>query len=251
MSLLSPKLRIALTPGRVALASAGGYRDAVVAVPGWAGVLETLAGLLAEAGLKGRASVTLSHHFAPVHLLPAPPVTLKPLEMQGWIRDHLARQFGEAAREWRVIWQPAPPGRAFLASSLAPQTLAELEAVIEAASLKMDAIQPWLVPAWNRQRRKLERGHAWFALAEPERLTLARLADGNVLALRSVLMQGDALSSLSDLLKREALLAGEEQPAPVWIDSVLPALDWRRLEAGRQVHPPAGGREALASMLAA
>lgn len=251
MSLLSPKVRIALTPGRVALASAGGYRDAAVAAPGWPGALETLAGLLAGSNLKGRTSVTLSHHFAPVHLIPPPPLVLKPLEMQGWIRDHLARQFGEGAREWRVTWQPAPPGRALLASSLEPAALAELQAVIKAASLKLIEVQPWLVPAWNRQRRKLERGHAWFALAEPDRLTLARLADGKVLGLRSVLMQGDAIASLSDLLKREGLLAGEETPAPLWVDSVLPAVNWQRLEVGRAVHPLGSGREALAAMLAA
>ena len=249
MSLLSPRTRIALTPARVAVASGRDHRDAVVTVPGWAGALETLSALLAGSGLRGRTSVTLSHHFAPVHLLSAPPVALKPLEMQGWIRDTLARQFGEAGRDWRVSWQVEPPGEPFLASSLEPARLAELEGVLRAASLKPVEVQPWLALAWNRQRRRLGRGRAWFALAEPERLTLAGLEAGRVKRLRSIVMQGDAVAALADLLTREALLAGEAAPAPLWVESVLPAVNWQGVGGGRSVHPLAGGREALAALL--
>lgn len=249
MSLLSPRLRIALTPGRVAVAAGRGYREATVAMPGWAGALEALAGLLAGAGLSGRTRVTLSHHFAPVHLLPAPPVALKPAEMQGWIRDTLMRQYGEAGRDWRVTWQAEPPGVSFLASSLEPARLAELDGVLRAASLKPVDVQPWLAVAWNRQRRRLGRGRAWFALAESDRLTLAGLEAGRVKSLRSARMQGDAVAALTDLLTREALLADESTPAPVWVESVLPALNWQGAGGGRSVHPLASGHEALSAML--
>jgi hypothetical protein len=242
-------VRIALTPGRVAVASGRNYREATVAVHGWAGALEALAGLLAGSGLSGRASVTLSHHFAPVHLLPAPPVALKPLEMQGWIRDTLARQFGEAGRDWQVTWQAQPPDEPFIASSLEPGRLAELQSVLRAASLKPVDVQPWLAVAWSRQRRRLGHGRSWFALAEPERLTLAGLEAGRVRSLRSTRMQGDAVAALADLLTREALLAGEAAPAPLWVESVLPSLNWQGVGGGRSVHPLASGREALSILL--
>jgi len=249
VSLLSPRVRIALTPARVAVASGRDYREATVAAPGWAGALEALAGLLAGSGLRGRASVTLSHHFAPVHLLQSPPVVLKPAEMQSWISDTLARQFGEAGRDWRVSWQAEPPGEPFLVGSLEPGPLAELETVIRAASLKPAQVQPWLAVAWNRQRRRLGRGRAWFALAEPDRLTLAGLEAGRVRSLRSTPTQGDAVAALADLLTREALLAGETAPAPLWVESVLPSAKWQGVGGGRSVHSLPSGREALSALL--
>lgn len=249
MSLLSPRVRIALMPGRVAVASGRSYREAAVAVPGWVGALEALSGLLAGSNLRGRTCVTLSHHFAPVHLLSAPPVALKPAEMQGWIHDTLARQFGEAGRDWRVTWQAEPPGEPFLASSLEPARLAELEGVLRAASLKPVDVQPWLAVAWNRQRRRLGRGRSWFALAEPDRLMLAGLDDGRMCSLRSTRMHGDAVAALADLLTREALLAGEAAPAPLWVESVLPSVNWQGVGGGRSVHPLPQGREALSALL--
>lgn len=248
MSLLSPSLRIALTPGRVALAAGRDYREAAVAAPGWGGALEALSGLLAGSALRGRASVTLSHHFSPVHLLAPPPLALKPLEMQGWIRDTLAKQFGEASRDWQVSWQAEAPGEPFLAGSLEPAQLAELQGVLRAASIRPAEVQPWLAAAWNRQRRRLGRGRAWYALAEPGRLTLLRLEDGRARSLRAAPLQDDAVAALAGLLTREALLAGEDAPAPVWIESAALRPNWQEL-GGRDVHVLPPGREALSALL--
>lgn len=249
MSLLSPRVKIALTPGRVAVADGRSYHDANVASPGWSGALESLAELLSTSGLRGRASVTLSHHLAPIHLLPAPPVVLKVAEMQGWIADYLVRHLGESARELRVAWQAELPGNPFLVSVLEQNALAELEAVIRSASLEPVKVQPWLAGAWNRARRKFSRGRGWFVLAEPERLTLAGVERGRIQCLRSALMQEDAVRVLANLLKREAMLAGETSPAPVWIESAMSPLNWQQALGARSVHVLASGNGALSSLL--
>lgn len=249
MSLLSPSVRIALTPGLVAVTSGRGYRDAAVASPGWACALDALSGLLAGAGLRGRASVVLSHQFAPMHLLQSPPLALKPAEMESWIRDQLVRQLGEASRDGRVTWQAEPPGEPFLVSTVEPARLAELDGLLRAASLKLADMQPWLATAWNRQRRRLGRGRAWYALLEPGRLLLLGLQDGRVRSLRAAPLQGDAIEALDGLLTREALLAGEETSAPLWVESAVLQPNWQELGGGRSVHPLARGREALSAML--
>lgn len=249
MSLLSPSVRIAITPGRVAVTNGAGYRDAGVATAGWAGALEALAGLLAGSKVRGRASVTLSQHFAPVHLLPSPPVVLKTREQQAWVRDALVRQYGDASRDWRLAWQPEPPGEPYLVTRLAADRLAALETLAHTASLRLARVQPWLAAA--SRRRGPGRATVWFTLAEPERLTLAHLQHGRIRHLRSVRTQGDAATALADLITREALLAGETTPAPVWIESVLPGTDWKGALGERSVQGLPAGRNPLDAMLRA
>jgi hypothetical protein len=121
--------------------------------------------------------------------------------------------------------------------------------VLRAASLKLAELQPWLAAAWNRQRRRLGRGRVWYALAEPGQLTLLGLDGGHVRSLRATRMQDDAVAALANLLTREALLAGEETPAPLWIESAGLQTNWQKLGGGRSVHPLAQGREALSALL--
>lgn len=244
-----PDVRIALTPGHVAVADGKVFRESAVAAPGWPGAIRTLNGLLADGAWRGRADVVLSHHFAHVHCLPAPPLVLKPAEMQGWARDCLERQFGEAGRDWQLAWQSEAPGKPFLVSSIAASMLAELQESFAAAALKPASIQPWLAAAWNRNRRRFADGRAWYALVEPGRLMLASVASGHIHGLRTAPVQGDSVASLADLVRREALLAGEDEDTPLWVDSVLVHAGWRELGKGVTVNTLTSGGETLASML--
>ena len=49
--------------------------------------------------------------------------------------------------------------------------------------------------------------------------------------------------------KQIALLAGEESPAPLWIESAGLQTNWQKLGGGRSVHPLPQGREALSALL--
>jgi hypothetical protein len=242
-------VHIAITPGRVAVANGKVFRDAAVEAPGWAGALKALGGVLAEGAWGGRAAITLSHHFAHVHCLPSPPVMLKPAEMPGWIHDYLDRHFGEMGRDWQLAWQGEAPGKPFLASSIAIPMLAELEEMSRSAGLRPGSIQPWFSAAWNRSYRRIGKGPAWFALIEPGRLMLASLSGGDVRRLRSISVQADAADALSDLLRREALLADTAPEAPVWVDSVLMRADLAAVRGGLDLRPLPSAGESLASML--
>jgi len=58
-----------------------------------------------------------------------------------------------------------------------------------------------------------------------------------VRSLRSAPMQDDAVAALADLLRREVLLAGEDAPAPLWIESAALRPNWQELGGVRSVHP--------------
>lgn len=249
MSLSWPKVRVALTPGHVAVADGRVFRDAAVDSPGWAGALKTLKALLSESNLRGRATLSLSHHFASVHCLPAPPVRLKTAEMQGWIRDTLDRQYGEAGRDWQIAWQMELPGKPFLVGSVSAALLEELEEVMRNLSFKPAAVQPWFVAGWNRNRRRFGKGPVWYALAEPGRMMLASVAGGEVRSLRTVPTEDDPVAQLAGLIQREALLGNETTNVPVWIDSVLLSIDWRALGQGRDVQLLPSAGTSLSSMM--
>lgn len=203
-----------------------------MADPGWSGALKVLSELLAAGRPGARARVVLSHHFAPVYLLPATPLRLSHAELQGWARERLVAQFGESARNWLLVTQAEPQGDPFLVSTLPPERLSELNAVLSAAGVRAISLQPWLAVACNRHRASLGRGTAWLALAEPGRLTLARMQGGRFRTLRSALTGPDPVRDLADMITRESLLEAEGTPGPVWLSNIHVPGGWQAL-AGR------------------
>jgi hypothetical protein len=225
-------VRIALAPGHVGVAVGSARKETSLSEPGWAGALKALADQLADSRSGGRARVVLSHHFAPVYLLQAPSLRLSTKEMLGWTREQLVQQFGEAARGWLLAWQDEPPGEPFLVSTLAPDRLADLNEILRARGLRAGSVEPWLAEACRRHRRVLGRGATWLALAEPGRLTLARLQRGHFRTLRSAQIGTEPARDLADMLAREALLEADQAGGPVWLQSLHVRADWQTL-AGR------------------
>lgn len=248
MSLLWPDIRIALTPGLVAVSAAGLYREAEVEEGGDA--LAVLDGLLGSLQLRGRVRVVLSHELARVGLLTPPPVRLATSEMTAWVREHHARQLGDAADGQHFVWQPAPPGQPVLIGAIDAGWLAALRQTLSQRGLKPAAVEPWLAAACTRLPAALGKA-AWMALAEPGRITLARVERGVFRLLRSSRMSGDPAAALAGMIARESLraeLAELADPAPVWLESVQVHADWRG-HSGLEVRQTAAAQTGLASML--
>jgi len=246
VSLLSPDIRIALTPGLVAVAASRLYREAQVAEGGDA--LAVLGDLLGSLQLRGRARVVLSHELARVWLLPAPAVRLSAGEMKGWVHEHLKKQFGDAVEDWRSVWQPAPPGQPVLTGAIEAGWLAALQQTLSQHGLKPVAVEPWLAPACLRLPAALGRGAVWLALAEPGRITLARLEQGVFRVLRSSRISGDPATALAGMVARESLRADLDDQSPVWLESVQIQGDWRG-NGGLDVRRAASAQSGLAPML--
>jgi hypothetical protein len=242
-------VRIALTPTKVALASRKTYREVDAATPDWKGSMRALEGLLQKTGVKGTAGVVLSHQFAHVHLLPAPPVVLKPSEMHNWVRDQLASLLGETGRDWQVAWQTMPPGKPFLAVYLAESYMTELVEQLRKSGIRPSSIQPWLAVSWNHVRRRFDKGQSWFALAEPGKMTLAGLVSEEIKSLRSTAYLGEPVKALADLIRRESMMSGEDPSAGILIDSILLRETWQGLPGHTPVRVVTTGVESLSSML--
>lgn len=245
MSLLWPDRRIAILPGRVAVATRHGVSEQTLAPPD--DLARGLAVALAAARCRGRAEVVLSHALAPVWLLPAPALRLDWNETRAWLRERLADRLGEAGRACRLAFQPAPPGDPLLVSALDDGWLAGLEKALAGNGVRASAVRPWLASAWNRHRARLRRGGHWLVLAEPGRLNLACFVDGRPRAVRSLAADDDPAALLADGIRRETLLAGLPEGLPVWLEAAGVPVDWRA--AGLDLHPLASGRSQAATLI--
>ena len=247
MSRLWPKVRIAIAPTYVAVAGHGSVRESAVKEASSEAVLKTLADLLAELHLRGRAEVVLSHQLAPIWLLPAPPVRLNWQETGGWVRERLTAQFGEMAAKWHLIWQLAPPGEPILASGVDAAWLQNFTSILQAKGIKPQRAEPWLAATCNRHRRALSAGATWLALAEPGRITLAGMARGRLQTLCSSQITEEPAATLAGMLARETLLGTVPAARRIWLQAVHAEADWRNI-AGmevRELSPASAGFGAL------
>jgi hypothetical protein len=232
---------LALLPGRAVLRTGGRLLEQAEG-EGWAGALASLGRLLAQARPAGPLAGVLSHHFARSFLVPPPPVRLSAQEMAGWLPDCLARDYGAEAAGWELAWQDAAPGRPVPVAALDRERLARLQARLAQDGLGLKSLEPWFASAWNRHRAALGRQSGWFALLEPGRMALARVAAGRPVALRTQQCAGAPAEELQAMIRRETLHGGFAETGPVWVVAVAVALPVAGDLAGRPVHvlSPAG-----------
>ncbi len=246
MSLLSPEFRLALLPDRAGLAARG---RAPLARAG-AG-LEALESLLSEHGRPGRARVILSHHLTRLFLLPPPPAVLRRAEVEAWLRDRLATVLdgGATPADWCLTWDAAEPDRPILAAAMEKRLLDDLAACLGRLGLSLAGVRPWLAVAWSR-RPQLRRANGWYALLEPDRLTLLRLQRGRPESLRQRSWNADPVAELVALLTRESLLAGVANGGEVWLERAGVEADWSDLGGRHRLHVFSGAADPALALLA-
>ena len=242
MSLLSTSAGCLLLPGRALMRHGGRAVEASLG-EGWDGALASLEQCLKQAAPTARLGVGLSHHFAALHLVEAPPVRLGGEEMQGWLQDRLARDFGAEAEHWRLAWQDVPPGRSVPVASMAAGQFDLLAGMLAGHGVKMRSLTPWFVQAWDRRQGGFARGTGWLALAEPGRLALGRLEKGRLKALAMARLEGEAgamPAQIAAAVGRQALHLGVDPVADVWLLAPEGQADWSQQPGQPQYRPLAG-----------
>jgi hypothetical protein len=119
--------------------------------------------------------------------------------------------YGEPASGWSLTgdWDSRAP---FFAAAIPKPLLAMLEQVTREYGMAVVAVQPHFVAAWNRWRRAVKPG-AWFAQVHDSLLALGVADGGRLRTMRSVpLPDGADHAWLTQVVRREALLAGSEAP---------------------------------------
>jgi hypothetical protein len=122
--------------------------------------------------------------------------------------------YGEAARAWSVVCEPAGRyGASALACAIDRVLLDRLEAVLRPRRQVLASVQPSLMHAFNPVRRSIVADRFWFVLDEPQGLTLLLMTAAGP----QHVMQPPAGAALGPLLDREWFALGlDGERAPVY-----------------------------------
>jgi hypothetical protein len=177
----------------------------------WHGVLETLRReARAWQAARARVEVVLSNHFVRYAIV-APQDAASEAELASLARFQFAKIHGDRAKSWEVRVSRSR-GAPQLACAVDAGLVAELKACFAAGKARLVSVQPHLMSAFNRWRRRIPKEGAWLALGEPDRVCLALLGAGGWRALHNSRGRAEA-SDWSELIQREShRVSGEALP---------------------------------------
>lgn len=226
MSLLSPDRYLAvLGPTRVHVArrqhgqlqSLGSSECCSSDLSDWGEAVAALERLLGGVhGRRGELQVVLSAHFARLTLVPWSDAIGSPDELTAYARLRFEEIYGSEAVGWALQLSPEAAGQPRLAVAIEQGLLERLQALAKAGGLRLVAVQPYLMSAFNRLCRPLAGDDFLFLLAEPERSSLLVARDGRWVAVHSA-AGTDSDAALAVLLERESELQELDELTPTAI----------------------------------
>jgi hypothetical protein len=193
--------RIMVSGGKAVDLQGDDWRNAVNALP------EVL-----KAHKGAEASVVLADQFARYALLPHNDAVKSADQWLSLAKHRFSALHGPVAAEWEVkVTQTAPHG-ARLACAVDRELVHNLITTFVHEGVKLIAVQPFLVAAFNKIRQQVGNGSCWIVVEEPGRLTLALLQRGAWVAIRSRRSDERWRMVLPEILERESAFLGLDQP---------------------------------------
>lgn len=161
----------------------------------------------------------LSSHFVRYAVVPGNPAVRTDAERAAFAQVAFEKIYGTLARDWDIRLSPAGRNEATLACGIDRALLAALRG-IAAPSVRITAIRPHLMCAFNAIAGRLNAGPAAIALAEPARITLALVKSGQWLAVSSRAFDETNGDALRQALDEQAALLGMEAGGPLWLNDL-------------------------------
>lgn len=192
--------------------------DSAVDEPPWKRAISALQMLLpALASRPAKATVALSNRFVRYVLVPWNDQLTNLQEEAAFARHCFREVYGDAAQSWEVRVSPAAVGQPRIASAVDRELLSAVRELFTGSALRLWSIQPHLMAAYNRSRRKLHGGACLFLLAEERFYTCMALVRGSCRAVRSGMFDGPLSQHLPVILDREYLWSGMEERPKVFV----------------------------------
>ena len=242
---LGPR-KIALARRDKALRPRVGSATEVAVAGGHAGdfrpAFAKLAEVLAEPTWQNAAArVVIADPWSRFGLVPWPGSRLDAEGRLTHARYVLADTYGEGLADWSITLADTPPGHSYVACAMPASLKSALEEALVPARLKLVALQPQLVVAFNAWRHRLPADDAWFVSLDDGSLSAVHLTNGAWDRVHMTRLSSDWTVELERLqafgrLTRAAGGVGRMFiDAPIWMRSgaTLTGTDLEWLEGGR------------------
>lgn len=181
--------------------------------PAWTTALAELDAMLAPQNApEGKSyagcalNVVLSSQLVRYLALPPLALTMTTEEKTVYVQGGFQEIYGAAAETWQVQVSDAAPDEAMVAVAVDRALLQGLDAIATKYQLKLSAVQPHLMQAFNLLSQKLKQPHSYFAVVEPQRVLIAKLNAGKWQQLRMLPRETDWANQLGQLVERESWL---------------------------------------------
>ncbi len=193
----------------------------------------------------GNATVVLSNRFVRYAVAPwQNQVSGGDVEVA--FARHCFRQiYGVAADRWDVRVSPGAVGHPRVVSGVDQDLLDELRGAFSDTGLKLRSIQPYLMAALNKWRRKLDNRACLFVVAEERFYTCMVVVGGRCQSVHTGAFSGPLNDSLPVILDREFMRSGlEERPSLFLYAGGQPDVELGRAESwsgiARELNEDAG-----------
>lgn len=180
----------------------------------------------------GSATVVLSNRFVRYVIAPWQNQVAGADMETGFARHCFRQVYGAAADRWDVRMSPGPLGQSRLASAIDQELLDEVRRTFAATGSKVASIQPHLMAAFNKWRKKLDTRACLFVVAENQFYTCMLVVRGHCQDVHNGAFSGDLNDALPIILDREFMRSGlEERPALFLYAGEQPDVELGRAEA--------------------
>ena len=231
-------VRVSLAPGEVSLALRDfGFRgfgererrlrpQLVLRAPAWKAAVDALAQALDPPPPRAaRARVVLSNHFVRYAIVPWREDLAAPAEREAFVREVFEEHYGSACASWTLREDNATAGLPSLACGVDTQLIETLRETFRKARMRIAAVQPLYMAAFNRHRRAVGE-HGCFLVYEHGRLCSGSFQDGQWRAIHDARV--DVGTPIEAAIDHEVMRHGLGADAPVSLCAVdaceLPAV---------------------------
>lgn len=219
MSRLFPeRLALAIYPERLAWLKLGSWRRRQVEDKGSKvfeahpiAMMQAVEQVLNELPAKSQVSIVLSNRLVRYICVPNPDEGRNASERLMLARHLFTSIHGAAAEHWQIALSHSALGKGALSSAVDASLIAALRDALKAKRLHLASLQPYLMAAFNIQRKTLSNRAGLFSVAEPGRLCCVAWRDAGWVMVQQAHLEPDG-SHEEGLLPRVQGMTGLVQP---------------------------------------